>query len=116
MDTQSQGGTSVGESLTKREAILQAEFQNLPDYTDGNVTGFHRIKGVDGVFKKTTHYEHTKATIPDFDPRPPAEQYLAPWDEDDDAWLDDEGGSSQKPPKKPGPSNSDPSGIGRIDF
>jgi hypothetical protein len=116
MDTQTQGNTSVGESLAKREAILPAQFQNLPDYTDGNVTGFHRIKGVSGVFEKTTHYEHVKAPVTDFDPCSAADQYLAPWGEDDDIWLDGAENSSQQPPKKLKPSNPGPSGIGRIDF
>ena len=118
LDTQTKDGSSTSEHLTKREGIMPSEFLGLPDFSGGVAHGFHLIKGIRGVFPSSAHYAFPpKAAIPDFDPRPDAEQLLTPWNDSDDTWLD---GGPTKPPDgpKPGPQPPKPDAkeVGRIDF
>jgi hypothetical protein len=118
LDTQTRDGSSTSEHLTKREGIMASEFLGLPDFSAGVAHGFHLIKGVRGVFPSSAHYGFPPNTgIPDFDPRPDAEQLLTPWNDSDDTWLD---GGPTKPPDgpkpKPQPPKPDAKLLGRIDF
>lgn len=87
-ETQTKDGKNVGEHLTKREAILPSEFLNLPDFHEGKVAGIHLIRGVNGVFKSTSHRSFSKTDkADDFHPRDEREQELAPWTDADEIRL-----------------------------
>jgi hypothetical protein len=108
--------TSVSEQLTKREAVMAAEFLNLPDYVNGNVCGYHMIKGLGGIFQSTAHYQFNSSDVADFDPRPTSEQLLKPWGPDDDAWLDGKISGEPAGSDESEDPESDTGTIGRIDF
>ena len=53
-ETKSKDGTSISEHLTKREALLPAEFLHLKGYQDGDVSGIHIFK-MSRAFTKAPH-------------------------------------------------------------
>ena len=115
--TKDQQDKSVGEHLAKREAILPSEFLNLPDFVSGDADGFHLIMGAGGVFRSIAHYEFPKKSVPNFDPRPAADQILADWNDADDEWLDGgETDTEPEPPVKPKPSTGTSVPVGRVRF
>ena len=69
--------------------IPPADFLDLPQAGAGDVHGVHLIRGVEGIFKCTAHYEFPKTNpADDFQPRPDSQFDLRPWSEDDDRWLE----------------------------
>jgi len=121
-DTQTKDGTTVGEHLAKREAVMPSEFLTLPDYSGGNATGFHLVRGVAGVFKATAHYAFPNTNpADDFQPRDESEQELAPWTSDDERRLgitdddnDDQAGGPVS--ASPRPDEPDLGSLGRVSF
>jgi hypothetical protein len=119
-DTQTKDGTSVGEQYAKREAVMPSEFLNLPDFSGGNATGVHLIRGVDGVFKSTSHHTFPKTDpADDFHARDESEQILALWTAADDERLglnddnDQAGGQASADPR---PDEPDLDSLGRVSF
>jgi hypothetical protein len=87
LESQSKDGTTTGEHLAKRDALLPSQFQGLPFFENGVATGLHMIKGLTGVFPSSVKYGFPEAGSADFDPRPDDQQRLEPWGEADEKWY-----------------------------
>jgi type IV secretory pathway TraG/TraD family ATPase VirD4 len=57
MESRGKDGTTVGEHLAERDAIMAAEFMSLPTVKKGMVEGFHMVRGMGGVFRDRIQYE-----------------------------------------------------------
>ena len=115
--TAGKGEKSVSEHLTKREAILRSEFMSLPDFIEGNVEGFHLIKGVGGVYRSVAKYKFSSTDVLDFDPRPAVQQELSAWNDQDKEWLGDSSlDNLSKESSGEAQTNVDLGTLGRVNF
>lgn len=88
------GPPSLSEDLARRASVLPSEFTDLPVTNRINgLTGYF-VSPVTGAFKHTIPAAELDArlippdpTVPDYQPRPPEQQFLRPWDADDRARL-----------------------------
>lgn len=82
----SQGDSeATTEHIYKRDAVLPSELMRLPPPDEESFTGYHIIPSI-GVFKSTWKYRSglsPQGDIPEFTPRPAADQLITPWTPDE---------------------------------
>jgi len=88
MTQNNKDGNSVGEHLSKRDAVLPSEFLTLPDFSNGTTGAIQLVRGVAGVFSCDLKFRFPEIDISrNFQPRDESEQLLALWSDADEKRL-----------------------------
>ena len=93
-DAGSSSGESTSSGIVKRELVLDSELMGLPETTPETGLTAYFISPLTGAFRDhipgewiEQHLRPVHREIPNFLPRPEAEQYLRGWSEEDDVPL-----------------------------
>jgi hypothetical protein len=106
--------SSVSEQFNRRQAVMPAEFLHLDDPARApqgvRVKGFHLLLGVYGIIEHSAEIA-TRPNEPavDFMPRPPEQQHLSEWNDEDGILLQVAPAVSGAMPARPTPSVPQPS-------